>query len=115
MSASACIAVSCRTARQVGDPPNSDIESERGRQLRRPLDEQALFGIDKLKVRRSEIPTVIQVDYSARTGCPVLVNTSFNLRGGPIVNTPEDAFRCFMGSEIEILVGNWCCAIQRSN
>jgi carbamoyltransferase len=91
--------------------------------------EQALFGIDKLNVPRSEIPAVTHVDYSARvqtvhrdtnpryhaligafkrlTGCPVLVNTSFNVRGEPIVCTPEDAFRCFMGSEIERLaVGN---------
>ena len=92
-------------------------------------DEQALFGIDKLNVPRSAIPAVTHVDYSARiqtvhaetnpryhalltafkarTGCPVLVNTSFNVRGEPIVCTPEDAFRCFMGTEIEVLaVGN---------
>ena len=89
-------------------------------------DEQALFGIDKLNVARSEIPAVTHVDYSARvqtvhegtnpiyhrllkafqneTGCPVLVNTSFNVRGEPIVCTPKDAFRCFMGTEIEMLV-----------
>jgi carbamoyltransferase len=88
--------------------------------------EKALFGIDKLNVKRSEIPAVTHVDYSARiqtvrretnpvyhalisrfealTGCPVLVNTSFNVRGEPIVCTPEDAFRCFMGTEIEWLV-----------
>lgn len=87
--------------------------------------EQALFGIEKLNVIRSDIPAVTHVDYSARvqtvhketnplyhslisrfqsvTGCPVLVNTSFNVRGEPIVCTPEDAFRCFMGSEIEFL------------
>ncbi len=92
-------------------------------------EEQALFGIDKLNVPRSSIPAVTHVDYSARiqtvhretnpryhalisafkemTGCGVLVNTSFNVRGEPIVCTPEDAFRCFMGSEIEVLtVGN---------
>ena len=92
-------------------------------------EEQALFGIDKLNVPRSDIPAVTHVDYSARvqtvhretnpryhallsafkglTGCGVLVNTSFNVRGEPIVCTPEDAFRCFMGSEIEVLtVGN---------
>ena len=91
--------------------------------------EQALFGIDKLHVARSEIPAVTHVDYSARiqtvhadtnpryhalirrfqekTGCPVIVNTSFNVRGEPIVGTPEDAFRCFMGTGIETLaVGN---------
>ena len=91
--------------------------------------EQALFGIDKLNVPRSDIPAVTHVDYSARvqtvhrdtnprfhellvrfkaaTGCPVLVNTSFNVRGEPIVGSPEDAFRCFMGSDIETLaIGN---------
>jgi carbamoyltransferase len=91
--------------------------------------EQALFGIDKLNVPRSDLPAVTHVDYSARiqtvhaetnprfhalisayeglTGCPVVVNTSFNVRGEPIVGTPEDAFRCFMGTEIECLaVGN---------
>jgi carbamoyltransferase len=93
-----------------------------------------LFGIDKLNVSRSSIPAVTHVDYSARvqtvhketnpifhalitrfkelTGCPVLVNTSFNVRGEPIVLTPEDAFRCFMGTEIELLVvGN--CVLQK--
>jgi carbamoyltransferase len=93
-------------------------------------EERALFGIDKLNVPRSEIPAVTHVDYSARiqtvhretnaryhalltrfrerTGCPVLVNTSFNIRGEPIVCTPEDAFRCFMGSDIEVLVAGNC-------
>ncbi|MEO5335296.1 MAG: carbamoyltransferase [Magnetospirillum sp. WYHS-4] len=93
-------------------------------------EEQALFGIAKLNVARSEIPAVTHVDYSARiqtvhaetnpryhalisrfkelTGCPVLVNTSFNVRGEPIVCTPEDAFRCFMGTGIEILVCGDC-------
>jgi carbamoyltransferase len=88
--------------------------------------EQALFGIEKLNVPRSEIPAVTHVDYSARiqtvdaernprfhallsafkhkTGCPVLVNTSFNVRGEPIVRTPEEAFRCFMGTELDVLV-----------
>ncbi len=89
-------------------------------------DEQALFGIDRLNVARSTIPAVTHVDYSARvqtvhaetnpryhalisrfkelTGCPVIVNTSFNVRGEPIVCTPEDAFGCFMGTETEMLV-----------
>jgi carbamoyltransferase len=93
-------------------------------------DEQALFGIDKLNVARSEIPAVTHVDYSARvqtvhaetnpryysllerfkalTGCPVLVNTSFNVRSEPIVCTPEDAFRCFMGNELDLLVVGNC-------
>jgi carbamoyltransferase len=92
-------------------------------------EQQSLFGIEKLNVPRSSIPAVTHVDYSARvqtvhretnpryhallsrfrdlTGCPVLVNTSFNVRGEPIVATPEDAFNCFMGTEIELLaVGN---------
>jgi carbamoyltransferase len=94
------------------------------------LDEEALFGIDKLNVARSSIPAVTHVDYSARvqtvhratnplyhelitrfgalTGCPILVNTSFNIRSEPIVCTPEDAFRCFMGTEIDILVVGNC-------
>jgi carbamoyltransferase len=92
--------------------------------------EQALFGIDKLNIPRSSIPAVTHVDYSARvqtvhqetnplyhallrafkarTGCPVLVNTSFNVRSEPIVCTPEDAFRCFMGSDIEVLAVGRC-------
>ena len=91
--------------------------------------EAAVFGIEKLNVKRSDIPAVTHVDYSARiqtvhaetnvkyhalitrfkkkTGCSVLVNTSFNVRGEPMVCTPEDAFRCFMGTEIDILaIGN---------
>jgi carbamoyltransferase len=89
-------------------------------------EEQSLFGIDKLNVQRSDIPAVTHIDYSARiqtvhkdtnpayhalisrfkelTGCPVIVNTSFNVRGEPIVCTPEDAFNCFMGTETEMLV-----------
>ena len=92
--------------------------------------EQALFGIDKLNVPRSDIPAVTHIDYSARiqtvhketnpdfhalleafkakTGSSVVVNTSFNVRGEPIVCTPEDAWRCFMGSEIEVLVVGNC-------
>jgi carbamoyltransferase len=96
--------------------------------------EKALFGIDKLNVLRSDIPAVTHVDYSARiqtvhaktnpryhalisrfeqlTGCPVLVNTSFNVRGEPIVCTPEDAFACFMGTGIEfVAVGN--CILRK--
>lgn len=99
-------------------------------------EQESLFGIDKLNVPRSSIPAVTHVDYSARiqtvhhetnpryhalisrfkalTGCPVVVNTSFNVRGEPIVCTPEDAFRCFMGSEIEVLaVGN--CYLRKED
>ncbi len=97
-----------------------------------------LFGIDKLNVPRSSIPAVTHVDYSARvqtvhretnpryyqliekfkakTGCPVIVNTSFNVRGEPIVGSPEDAFRCFMGTDIEVLaVGNCFLAKDKQN
>ena len=97
--------------------------------------QQKLFGIDKLNIKRSEIPAVTHVDYSARiqtvtketnkpfydliskfkekTGCPVLVNTSFNVRGEPIVNSPTDAFNCFMGTELDYLViGN--CILDKS-
>lgn len=93
-------------------------------------EEQALFGLDKLNVPRSAIPAVTHVDYSARlqtvhaetnprfhaliarfaeiTGCPVLINTSFNVRGEPIVATPEDAFRCLMGTDLDMLVIEDC-------
>jgi carbamoyltransferase len=93
-------------------------------------EEEKLFGIEKLNVPRSDIPAVTHVDYSARiqtvhantnpeyhalisafhalTDCPVIVNTSFNVRGEPIVNTPEDAFRCFMGTEMDVLVVGNC-------
>jgi carbamoyltransferase len=105
---------------------------------RRPMtaQEEKLFGIDKLNVPRSEIPAATHVDYSARvqtvhretnpryhallsrfkalTGCPVVVNTSFNVRGEPIVCTPEDAFRCFMGTEIEVLVAGNCFLVKEA-
>ena len=112
----------------------ADIVERRRRTM--TMEEQGLFGIDKLNVCRSDIPAVTHVDYSARvqtvhsetnprfhallaafkqrTGCPVLVNTSFNIRGEPIVCTPEDAFRCFMGSAIEVLViGN--CLLRKED
>ncbi len=104
------------------------IKEDRRREMTEA--EQKLFGIEKLNVPRSEIPAVTHVDYSARiqsvhpqtnpryhalltrfkerTGCPILVNTSFNVRGEPIVCTPEDAFHCFMGSDIEVLVVGNC-------
>ena len=97
-----------------------------GRRLPTTDEEESRWGIEKLKVRRSEIPAVTHVDYSARvqtverqdnaeyydlikaferrTGCPVVVNTSFNVRGEPIVCTPEDAYRCFMRTNIDYLV-----------
>jgi len=106
------------------------------RRLRLNSEDEERFGIDRLNVPRSDIPAVTHVDYSARvqtvhretnprywdlltafkarTGCPVLVNTSFNVRGEPIVATPEDAFRCFMGTEIErLVVGN--CVLRKED
>jgi carbamoyltransferase len=106
----------------------ADVKREKRRRMTN--EEESLFDIDKLNVVRSDIPAVTHVDYSARietvhadinprfhalisrfkakTGCPVVVNTSFNVRGEPIVCTPEDAFRCFMGNEIELLVVGNC-------
>jgi len=102
----------------------ADVVKNKRRQM--TAEEQALFGIDKLNVPRSDIPSVTHVDYSARvqtvhqetnpryyalikrfkelTGCPIIVNTSFNVRGEPIICTPEDAFRCFMGTGLDVLV-----------
>jgi carbamoyltransferase len=115
-----------------GDSPYMLLVADVREELRREMtdEEKALFGIDKLNVPRSTIPAVTHVDYSARiqtvhaetnpryhrlisrfkalTGCPVVVNTSFNVRGEPIVCTASDAFRCFMGSEIELLVVGNC-------
>ena len=91
--------------------------------------EEQLFGIEKLNIKRSEIPVVTHVDYSARiqtvhedtnskfyklikkfkekTKCPVILNTSFNVRGEPIVNSPTDAFNCFMGTNLDkLIIGN---------
>ena len=107
--------------------PNKKIEMT--------IEQEKLFGIDKLNIKRSEIPATTHVDYSARiqtvtkntnlryydliskfkkkTGCPVIINTSFNVRGEPIVNTPTDAFNCFMGTELDYLViGN--CILDKS-
>lgn len=105
-------------------------------QIAMTQEQEALFGIEKLNIPRSTIPAVTHVDYSARvqtvyrqtnpryydllskfkelTGCPILVNTSFNVRGEPIVESPEDAFRCLMGTEIDLLtVGN--CILRKEN
>ena len=102
----------------------ADVKEDIRRQM--TAEEKELFGIEKLNIKRSEIPAVTHVDYSARiqtvheetnpryhqllnkfkelTGCPVVVNTSFNVRGEPIVMNPEDAFRCFMGTDLDVLV-----------
>lgn len=96
------------------------------KQLTMTEDQKQLFGIDKLNIPKSKIPAVTHVDYSARiqtvhketnpryhkliekfeqkTGCPVIVNTSFNVRGEPIVCNPEDSYRCFMRTEMDVLV-----------
>jgi len=93
-------------------------------------EESKLFGIDKLNIKRSDLPAITHVDYTARvqtvhkesnplyhqliskfkdqTGCGVLINTSFNVRGEPPVCTPEDAFKCFMGTEMDVLVIGNC-------
>jgi carbamoyltransferase len=121
-----------------GDSPYmllvADVVKSRRREM--TVEENQLFGIDKLNVPRSDIPAVTHVDYSARiqtvhqetnpryhallsaferkTGCPLLVNTSFNVRGEPIVGTPEDAFRCFMGTDLDVLaVGN--CYLRKED
>ena len=111
----------------------AEINSEK--KIEMTKEQMQLFGIDKLNIKRSEIPAVTHVDYSARiqtvtqknnkpyydliskfkekTGCPIIVNTSFNVRGEPIVNTPTDAFNCFMGTELDYLViGN--CILDKS-
>ena len=102
----------------------ADVKKDK--QVRMTEKEEKLFGIDKLNIKRSEIPAVTHVDYSARiqtvdklnnikyynllnefkkiTNCPILVNTSFNVRGEPIVCTIEDAYKCFMGTNLDILV-----------
>ena len=113
-----------------GDSPYMLLVAPLREQLRIPMtsDQEKLFGIDKLHVARSTVPAVTHVDYSARvqtvrkeenglyydliaefarlTGCPLVVNTSFNVRGEPIVCTPEDAYRCFMRTEMDVLVLN---------
>ncbi len=106
----------------------ADINSNK--KIEMTEEQEKLFGIDKLNIKRSEIPAVTHVDYSARiqtvkkdnnkryydlilkfkekTGCPVIVNTSFNVRGEPIVNTPQDAFNCFMGTNLDFLIIGNC-------
>jgi carbamoyltransferase len=98
----------------------------KSRRLETPESARSLWGIDQLNVPRSDVPAVTHVDYSARvqtvrretnplfydiisafyrrTGCPVVVNTSFNVRGEPVVCTPEDAYRCFMRTDMDVLV-----------
>ena len=109
---------------------NDYLEFEKEKIFKMSKEDEKLFGIEKLNVKRSEIPAVTHIDYTARVqtvhketnkkyydliskfykkkNCPVLINTSFNVRGEPIVNTPSDAFRCFMGTELDYLVIGNC-------
>ena len=114
----------------------TNINSEK--KIEMTEEQKKLFGIDQLNIKRSEIPAVTHVDYSARvqtvskrtnkryydliskfkekTGCPVIVNTSFNVRGEPIVNTPTDAFNCFMGTELDyLIIGNCILDKKKQN
>jgi Predicted carbamoyl transferase, NodU family len=114
----------------------SNIKKEKQKKMSN--EEKKLFGIEKLNVKRSDIPAVTHVDYSARiqtvnnktneryyklikkfkekTNCPVIVNTSFNVRGEPIVNSPEDAFNCFMGTELDkLVIGNYYLEKKEQN
>ena len=114
----------------------ADVHNDKRRSM--TSEEDALFGIDKLNVPRSSVPAITHVDYSARvqtvhadtnpryhaviskfkekTGCPLVVNTSFNVRGEPIVCTPTDAFKCFMGTELDVLaVGNYLLIKDKQN
>ena len=113
-------------------------EINKNKKIEMNNDQKFLFGIDKLNIKRSEIPAVTHIDYSARvqtitrnqnkifydliskfkerTGCPVLINTSFNVRGEPIVNSPSDAFNCFMGTQLDFLViGNFILDKKKQN
>jgi carbamoyltransferase len=114
----------------------ADVQKDKRRSMTQ--EEKALFGIDKLNVPRSSVPAITHVDYSARiqtvhadtnpryhaliskfkekTGCPIVVNTSFNVRGEPIICTPTDAFKCFMGTEMDMLaVGNYVLFKEHQN
>tara|TARA_B100001057_G_C22805416_1_gene933232 strand:+ start:54 stop:452 length:399 start_codon:yes stop_codon:yes gene_type:complete len=114
----------------------ADVKEDKRRTM--TIEEDALFGIDKLNIPRSSIPAITHIDHSARiqtvhadtnpryhaliskfkekTGCPLVVNTSFNVRGEPIVCTPTDAFKCFMGTDLDILViGNYILLKNQQN
>lgn len=114
----------------------ADVQEDKRRAMSK--EEEALFGIDKLNVPRSSVPAITHVDYSARiqtvhadtnpryhsviskfkekTGCPLVVNTSFNVRGEPIICTPTDAFKCFMGTEMDMLtIGNYVLYKEQQN
>ena len=114
----------------------ADVQKDKHRAM--TADEEALSGIDKLNIPRSSVPAITHVDYSARiqtvhedtnpryyaliskfkdkTGCPIVVNTSFNVRGEPIICSPSDAFKCFMGTELDVLaIGNYLLFKKQQN
>ena len=114
----------------------ADVQKDK--HLTMTSNEEELFGIDKLNVPRSSVPAITHIDYSARiqtvhedtnskyhaviskfkekTGCPLVVNTSFNVRGEPIICSPEDAFKCFMGTELDVLaIGNYLLLKEDQN
>ncbi|MEL0207952.1 MAG: carbamoyltransferase [Gammaproteobacteria bacterium] len=114
----------------------ADVQKDKRRKM--TISEEKLFGIDKLNIPRSTVPAITHIDYSARiqtvheetnskyhaviskfkekTGCPLVVNTSFNVRGEPIVCSPEDAFKCFMGTELDVLaIGNYLLLKEDQN
>jgi carbamoyltransferase len=114
----------------------SHVKNDKRRSM--TADEKVLFGIDKLNVARSSVPAITHVDYSARiqtvhsntnarfhaliskfkekTGCPIVLNTSFNVRGEPIICSPKDAFKCFMGTELDMIaIGNYLLKKEDQN
>ena len=114
----------------------ADVKKDKQRIM--TSEEKELFGIDKLNIQRSSVPAITHVDYSARiqtvhsktnsryhaliskfkekTGCPIVINTSFNVRGEPIICTPTDAFKCFMGTDLDLLaVGNYLLFKEEQN
>ena len=122
------------------DSPYMLLVADVNKSIRREMtkEEKKLFGVEKLNIKRSEIPAVTHVDYSARiqtvhketniryynllenfkkiTNCPILVNTSFNVRGEPIVCSIEDAYKCFMGTDLDLLVcGNFILYKEQQN
>ena len=117
---------------------NLVADVKKNKRLEVTVKDKSLFGIEKLNVTRSAVPAITHVDYSARiqtvhadtkpryhaliskfkekTGCPIVVNTSFNVRGEPIICSPTDAFKCFMGTELDVLtIGNFFLSKDNQN
>ena len=114
-----------RIKKKIIYPDHHQIPNNELNKVKQTAKEENLFGIDKLNTKRSSIPAITHVDYSARiqtvhknlnpffhalisgfkkkTGCPLIINTSFNIRGEPIVCSPKDAFKCFMGTNLDLL------------